>query len=391
MSLCFWHLRVGCFYKRVMRKIKSTNHKKLNMEILELKPLKEPSFFQKILKKEPSENALIEINNLLVKNQPDIEKITIDNIIEISKKYKTNLKQKFKKQRIEIFTKFLQYCLIDDKLEDIEIKQLAHLRDILMLKMLDVDEIIEQETEKIYDKHVKDAVSDGILEDIEKENLEKLKADLLISDEVADEIYSKNAKEILQNFIDGAVSDERVSPDEENQMNEIAKSLGIKVEMDDKTKDVLDRFKLYWQIENSELPEIVPDINIQKSEKLHFSTYISWLEQRRVTKRVNYGGPTARIKLAKGVYYRAGSLGVQRVSEDVWQTIDSGQLYLTNKRLIFMGEKGNKTIRINKILDINPYSNGVDIQKETGKSPFLEFGDNVDIFSMILVRLMDEQ
>ncbi len=85
-----------------------------------------------------------------------------------------------------------------------------------------------------------------------------------------------------------------------------------------------------------------------------------------------------------------GSVGVQRVSEDVWQTIDSGKVYLTNKRLIFMGSKVNKTIRLNKILDINPFKNGIDIQKETGKSPFLEFSNNVDIFSMILVRLMDE-
>tara|TARA_B110000114_G_C15039629_1_gene376457 strand:+ start:85 stop:1170 length:1086 start_codon:yes stop_codon:yes gene_type:complete len=361
------------------------------MEIFKLKPLKEPSFFQKLFKKEPSENAFIEVNNLLAKNQSDIEKISLDNIIEISNKYKTNLKHKFKRYRIELFSDFLHYCLVDDKLEDFEVKQLEHLRDILMLKMLDVDEIIKKETEKIYEKHVREAVSDGILEDFEKENLEKLKADLLISEEVATEIYGKNAKDILQRFIDGAISDERISPDEENQMNKIARSLGIDLEIDEKSTAELESYKLYWQIENSELPEIIPEINIQKSEKLHFSTYVSWLEQRRVTKRMNYGGPTARIKLAKGVYYRAGSLGVQKVSEDVWQTIDSGQIYLTNKRLIFMGEKGNKTIRINKILDINPYSNGVDIQKETGKNPFLDFSDNVDIFSMILVSLMDEQ
>ena len=55
-----------------------------------------------------------------------------------------------------------------------------------------------------------------------------------------------------------------------------------------------------------------------------------------------------------------------------------------------MGTKGNKTIRLNKILDVTPYKNGVDIQKDSGKSPFLEFDQNVDIFSMMLVRLMSE-
>jgi hypothetical protein len=55
-----------------------------------------------------------------------------------------------------------------------------------------------------------------------------------------------------------------------------------------------------------------------------------------------------------------------------------------------MGDKSNKTIRLNRILDIMSYSNGVDIKKDSGRSPFLEFDENVDIFSMILVRLMKE-
>lgn len=360
------------------------------MEIFKFKSLKEPTFFQKILGKVPPENALIEINNLLFKYQPDVDKISVDNIISIANKYKINFNKKFRDSRIELFNSYLKYCLMDEKLEDSEIIQLSHLKDILMLNEKDIEEQITIEAERIYEKHVKQSVSDGKLEYFEKENLEKLKKDLLISDEVADEIYGKNAKDILQKFIDGAVSDERLSPEEEIQIDEVSKSLGINLSMDEKSKAVLERYKLYWQIENDELPTIASDINIQKSEKLHFLTYVKWHEQRTVTKRINYGGPTTRIKIAKGIYYRAGSLGVQRVSEDVWQTIDSGQIYLTNKRLIFMGGKGNKTIGLNKILDIKPYTNGVDIQKETGKSPFLEFDDNVDLFSMILLRLMND-
>ncbi|WP_430936814.1 hypothetical protein [Saccharicrinis sp. 156] len=361
------------------------------MEIYKPQELKKPSLIQKMFGKVPAENGLIEINNLFASHQTDIEKISLENIVEVAERYKINLKKKFKAKRLELFQKYLHHCLIDSKLEDSEIIALKHVKDILLLNEKDTQELLKTETEKLYQEQVKEAVSDGRLDNNEKENLERLKKDLLISDEIADKIYETNAKEILQSFIDGAISDQRLSPEEEVEINEIAKSLSIDLKVDDKSKEVLDRYKLYWQIENGELPTIDPDINIQKSENLYFRTSIKWLEQRKVTKRINYGGPTARIKIAKGVYYRMGSVGVQRVSEDVWQTIDSGQLYLTNKRLIFMGGKGNKTIRLNKILDLTPYKNGVDIQKETGKSPFLEFSHNVDIFSMILVRLMDEQ
>ena len=259
-----------------------------------------------------------------------------------------------------------------------------------MLTEQDVKSQIEIETKKLYSKNVEKVVKDGKITISEKENLDRLKNGLLISESVASKIYKENANDILQKFIDGAISDEKISPEEEIEMHEIAKSLGIGFEIDEESKEVLEKYKLYWRIENADLPEISPDINIQKSERLHFKTYINWLEQRRITKRVNFAGPTARIKLAKGVYYRMGSIGVQPISEDVWQNIDSGQIYLTNKRLIFMGSKGNKTIKLNKILNIVPHTNGVDVQKESGKSPFLKFSDNIDIFSMILVRLLDE-
>ncbi len=360
------------------------------MKIYELQELKKPNFIQKIFGWVPKLNGFIEINNLFFKHQTDIKKISLDDIIDIAEKYKINLKKKFKSNRLELFQKYLHYCLIDSKLEDAEIMSLKHIKEVLLLNEKDTQEILKSETENIYQKHVKEIVADGRLDDDEKEKLEKLKKDLLISDEIASKIYERNATDLLQSFITGAISDERLSPDEEVEIKEIAKSLNIDLEDVEQTKEELDRYKLYWQIENGELPTIEPDIKIQKSEKLYFETYVNWLEQRRVTKKIKYGGATARIKIAKGVYYKIGSVGVQSVSEDVLKKIDFGALYLTNKRLIFMGSKANKTIRLDKILDFTPYENGVDIQKETGKNPFLEFTDNVDLFSMILVRLLDE-
>lgn len=361
------------------------------MRIFTPKPLQEPSFFERLFKKKPLANVMIALNNLLAQNEADITRVGIDDIIALSDEYKTDLRHKFKEWRMSLFADYVRHCVADNRLEQAEIDQLAHLREILMLAPADVDAIMANEKTRVYAQHVKGAVSDGVLDDVEKEKLEKLKAHLQIPTDVAKEIYSKSAGRILQGFIDGAVANERISPSEERQMNDIARSLGIDPKIDSKSVAMLERYKLYWQIENGQLPEIVPTINIRKQETMHFSTFVQWMEERRVVKRRNYAGPTGRIKLAKGVYYRVGSLRINNITKDEWQRIDSGQLYLTNKRLIFMGAKGNKTIQINSILAIEPYSNGVDIQKERGKSPFLELSDNVDIFSMILTRLMDEQ
>ena len=132
------------------------------------------------------------------------------------------------------------------------------------------------------------------------------------------------------------------------------------------------------------------NINLQRNETCYFRAETGWHEYRRVTRRIRYGGPTVRLRIAKGVYWRMGDLGVQTGSDDVLTRVDSGSLFLTNKRLIFMGSRKNTTIRLSKILDFTPYKNGVEIQKSSGKSPFLEFEQGVDVFCMMLGRVLGD-
>ncbi|MFW5757230.1 MAG: hypothetical protein ACOCYO_00965 [Bacteroidota bacterium] len=352
--------------------------------------LKKPGWIEKIFNKLPNENAIIKINNLLAEAGQNIHQISIDNIVDIGNTYRVDLKKKFKEERKSLFRQYLLHCLKDNHLDPEEINTLWHLKNILMLNEKEVSQLMNDETQIAYEENLKNAMQDGKLTVGEKNKLEKLKRNLLISESTAEEIYDRNAKEVFEYLLDEMIADERLSPEEENHLNEIAQSLGLKIHFTDQTQKTLARYKLYWQIENGELPVLEPDIKIQKSENLYFTTYVDWQEQRKVTKRYNYAGPTARIKIAKGIYYRIGSIGIQPVSKDLWRTIDSGQIYLTNKRLIFMGVKGNKTIRLNRILNIEPFQNGVDIQKDTGRSPFLRFSDNTDIFALILLRLLED-
>ncbi len=158
--------------------------------------------------------------------------------------------------------------------------------------------------------------------------------------------------------------------------------------MDDRTTVQLQRLKLYWLIENGQIPVLEVDLNLQRGEECYFITDVQWYEQRAVTQRVNYHGPTARIKITKGVYYHVGSIAPQRVSAEEWKQIDTGRVYLTNKRLIFMGSKKNSNIKLSRILSFTPYTDGVGLEKDAGRSPMLQFKTDVNVFSMILSRLL---
>jgi len=145
-----------------------------------------------------------------------------------------------------------------------------------------------------------------------------------------------------------------------------------------------------WRIAYGDIPTVDVSIHLQRKELCYFTTDADWLEMRRQTRRIRYGGPTARIKICKGVYWRMGDVAVQRVSRDVLTPIDKGTLYLTNKRLLFTGQMRNKVIRLNRILDFTQHLDGVMIEKDRGRSPFLEFGDNIEIFCACLARAIQD-
>ena len=55
-----------------------------------------------------------------------------------------------------------------------------------------------------------------------------------------------------------------------------------------------------------------------------------------------------------------------------------------------MGSRKNSTIRLSSVLDFMAYKNGVDIQKDRGKCPFLQFHKDIDLFAMLLGRALGD-
>lgn len=360
------------------------------MAVFTKQELVEPNLVQKMFGRQPKENAEVEINNLLANHESTLHEVTSLNIFEIAAKYKINIDKNNETFRIVLFRKYLTHCLKDKHLDEQEISSLKHLQQILLIDEKVTKSLLENEAQKIYGEKLHEIVESGTMNDQEKSTLERIKANLQLPDDIAQNIYKNITGDYLKKFFKGAIEDERLSPDEERELNKIADRLNIKPDIDEKTNKLLDTYRLYWQIENGELPQIESDINLKSGELLHFMCYVKWNEYRRVPKRVNYGGPTGRIKIAKGLYYRYGSIGYQNVSSEEMQTVDSGYCYLTNKRLIFTGSRGNKTIPLSKILSYKPYKNGIDVQKDSGKSPFLEFEKNTIVGAMILGRLLNE-
>ena len=177
-----------------------------------------------------------------------------------------------------------------------------------------------------------------------------------------------------------------LSPQGYKKLLVVAKRLNVSLDKDTQSAEYIRKLRQYWDIENLELSPKDVDISLQKGEICYFHNHVRWHEQRTVTKTVSYSGFSTSFKIAKGVRYRVGSYEPERITTTSLQEIDNGRLFVTSKRLIFMGGKKNTNIKFANILSLVPYSDGVGIEKDSGKSPVLICQD-ADILVRILSKL----
>lgn len=353
-----------------------------------IKELKRPNFFQRLFNLVLKENAIIEINNLL--GTKPLNGINIGEIESISAKYKVNLHKKFPDQLKELYQCYLSQCLADNVLTDIELNELNSLKHLLVLTDSEVSDLHINMASEIFRKSYDVAISNGTFEKSKEEFIDMLQKNLRLPDEIANKIIDEGRNHFLDVHLKKLASNRKISPEEWDEFMCYAKNLKVELKFDDATKHELIKFKLYWVIENGELPVEEIDINLQKNEYCYFTGNADWLENRTVTQRINYGGPVLRFKIMKGIYYRAGSVQVQRITTEQLLEIDFGMVYVTNKRIIFVGNKKNTNIHLSKILSVTPYSDGVGIEKDSGKSPIFRVICDADILAMVLGRVIND-
>ncbi len=123
------------------------------------------------------------------------------------------------------------------------------------------------------------------------------------------------------------------------------------------------------------LPEIDSDIKLKPTEKLYVVLNdIQWYEYRKVsTGNFTAHGFTGRVKIAKGLSYRFGTGQIVRETLDLLKPLDRGDLYVTNLGMFFRGAYGNKNIPFNKIIMINPATNHIKIERDSGKDVYIKY------------------
>lgn len=356
----------------------------MNLNGLQYTPPRKPGFFDRILGR-TVENTVIEITNLLAEGE--IESVSLPQVADILKRHDLGFTES-RPQFTEIYRKVLAHLAQDRELSLEESKKLAHLQMILDLPDEDTNRVREEVLADIYSKSLADALEDGHLSPEKRDRLDRTSASFGLPAARTQAIYKDQVTRLVKLTFDRMTADRRITGDEETRWKAMAENLGVTFEHNAETNALIERFKLLARIEEGDLPVLSPPIKLQRGETCHASFTCTHNEIRTRTTSHRYSGPTASIRIMKGVRWRLGQVAVQRVTREEMVQIDSGTLYVTNKRLLFDGAKKNTVINLSKILHFTVFSDGLKIEKDSGKDQYFLGEGDLEVIGAVLERVV---
>lgn len=109
------------------------------------------------------------------------------------------------------------------------------------------------------------------------------------------------------------------------------------------------------------------DINLQKNEECYFKCDdASWGEERKVRQSKRVGGS---VRITKGFWLHQGASESRSHSE--MRVIDTGRVYVTSKRIVFIGHLQTRVIHLNKILEKGQFIDALAISHGSSKRSFI--------------------
>jgi hypothetical protein len=126
---------------------------------------------------------------------------------------------------------------------------------------------------------------------------------------------------------------------------------------------------------------------LQKGEFAYMTILAALAEMKTTGYRGRTGGVSFRV--AKGVTLRTGGYGGHAVKELVETA--HGQLAVTNRRLLFAGDAKSRATKLDKIVSIERFSDGIAIHEDNKSSLYrTQAGHKLDLFEALVRRLAAE-
>ena len=285
---------------------------------------------------------------------------------------------------VHMWRRVLSAFLSDDAFSDREIAYLDALRDAFALTNDEVRESEQQVVHPRYSVALHDALADARLSDAERAVLARLAQQLRLPDGVQQELYARSTRSVIEGLLGRSTADRRLSPEELEQLASVARHLGVTPDFDGATEAMLDRYALFWRIENGDLPTaIVDDTSLELDETCHVAVAAQRHDPRTIGDGAEAEG-VGSVRIARGVYYRVGSASEERMNRASLVRVDAGRFLVTSKRVLFEGKLGSSTLGLREISSFQVYADGIVLERRAGPGLYFTLDGDVELIAVIL-------
>ena len=220
-------------------------------------------------------------------------------------------------------------------------------------------------------KQLMSMASDG---EISQEE-EQIIKELLMEAQLTDKQQSQGFIQAYKKAYEHVVSDDVVTHQEHEALERIQKLFNIPADKISAELQVLDKHRILRQIQSGILPTCHTNIILKKGEVAHFSYFADLIEERAVRGRYQGGSAGVSFRVAKGVSFRVGQSRGTYHSDREPVAVSSGKLIVTNKRIIFDGDKKGFNITIGQLLSYEVFDNSILVKPTRGNPRLVQFKD----------------
>ncbi len=238
---------------------------------------------------------------------------------------------------------------------------------------------------EIVEEYLWEVVKDYKFDKRERANFEAF-SKLFDMEEEAKKIFGSVLYKAINNYISKAISDGKWSPEEEEMLFRFSEEFGVKVHLNSQMQELFERLRFVWKVQNDALEPIPVRISLKRGEKAFFKAPAEFLKWSKKVKYHGYAGPHLTFRVAKGIYLTYG--GYKRKKEVVEEItkVDNGTIYITNKRLIFLGRKKTVSVNYSKILNLELDGNRLTVFKDSGNPLIFDIIGDADTAYIIASR-----
>ena len=202
-----------------------------------------------------------------------------------------------------------------------------------------------------------------------------------MSDDICGRIYCESFDAAIEKYLDDGIIDR----DEELAVARFIQFTGLPQQVlnANKALEKVVQSKVLQELLNGHVP--TPRITISGNFPfmLNKNEHMLWffrgvtLQMQKVRRETVGRTRGVSVRICKGVYYRTGGFRGSPVETTYMQRIGTGSVCLTDRNLYFHCPEKTLKIPFSKILSLDPYSNGLGVQKDgAGDKPM--FFENLD-------------